>query len=310
MELAYSTKLGAAFNGKIEETTRSPEFIEYRHNVNLILTSPPFILNKKKKYGNLRGNEYIDWLSGLAILFKDYLTDDGSIVIELGNAWEPGRPVMSTLAIRALLAFLEEGDLQLCQQFVWNNIAKLPTPAQWVNVKRIRVKDSFTYIWWMSKTDFPKADNRKVLKEYSTSMKKLLERQSYNSGRRPSQHSIGETSFLTNNKGAIPSNVISSSNTLSNSIYQRFCKEQGLQPHPARMPSDIVEFFINFLTEPGDLVMDPFGGSNTTGAMAEKLGRRWISIEPVSEYIEGSKGRFIKEEDLGSKPHPRLSEQK
>ena len=46
------------------------------------------------------------------------------------------------------------------------------------------------------KTDYPKADNRKVLRPYSESMKSLLKRGSYNAGKRPSEHSIGEKSFL------------------------------------------------------------------------------------------------------------------
>ena len=58
------------------------------------------------------------------------------------------------------------------------------------------------------------------------------------------------------------------------------------------MPIEVPEFFINFLTEPRDLVLDPFAGSNTTGAAAERLRRRWVSIEPNDGYVEGSKGRF------------------
>lgn len=298
MKIAYKTNNGTFYYGKVEEALKSKKIEKYKGKINLILTSPPFPLNRKKKYGNLQGQEYIDWLSDLAILFKDYLAENGSIVIELGNSWEPYRPVMSTFSLKALLAFLEKGNYSLCQQFIWNNPAKLPSPIQWVNIERNRVKDSFTYIWWMSKMDFPKADNRKVLSEYSKSMKKLLNSGKYNAGLRPSEHDIGETSFLTNNEGAIPSNVITAANTQSGTDYQLYCVENNLDPHPARMPSAIPEFFINFLTDPGDLVLDPFGGSNTTGAVAEKLNRRWIAIEPSAEYIKGSIGRFSKENKL------------
>jgi site-specific DNA-methyltransferase (cytosine-N4-specific) len=124
-------------------------------------------------------------------------------------------------------------------------------------------------------------------------MKRLLALGRYNAGPRPSEHNIGPRSFLKNNKGAIPSNVISVSNTRPNSDYLRYCRQSGLQPHPARMPIQVAEFFISFLTEPGDLVLDPFAGSNTTGAAAEHLGRRWIAIEPSKEYVEGSRGRFL-----------------
>lgn len=298
MKIGYKTNKGIFYNGKVEEALASKKFDKYKGKVNLILTSPPFPLNRKKKYGNLQGQEYIDWLSNLAVLFKEYLTPDGSIVIELGNSWEPQRPIMSTFSLKALLAFLEKGGYSLCQQFIWNNPAKLPSPAQWVNVERNRVKDAFTHIWWMSKSDFPKADNRNVLTEYSASMKKLLKSGKYNSGTRPSEHNIGKTSFLTDNQGAIPSSVITAANTQSGTAYQIYCEENGLDSHPARMPNAIPEFFINFLTDPGDLVFDPFGGSNTTGAAAESLQRKWISIEPNEDYIKGSVGRFSKQNKL------------
>lgn len=289
---AYKTSRGVMYHGTAESISNSPEFDSYRGKVQLIFTSPPFPLNRKKKYGNLQGEAYVHWLASLAPVLCDFLKPDGSIVLEVGNAWEPGKPVMSPLAIRSLLAFLDAGGLNLCQQFVVHNPARLPSPAQWVNVERIRVKDSFTFVWWMSKTDRPKADNREVLKPYSPSMMRLLETKKYNAGARPSEHHIGAKSFLKDNKGAIPSNVLTLSNTASGDDYLKYCRDNNLKPHPARMPIGLPEFFIKFLTSPRNLVFDPFGGSNTTGAAAEQLKRRWISIEANESYIEASKGRF------------------
>lgn len=295
MKIAYKIKSGTFYHSSIEEFLKSPVAKKkYKGKINLIFTSPPFPLNRKKKYGNLQGQDYVDWLSDLSLLMKNLLAKNGSIVIEVGNSWEKGKPVMSTLALEALLKFLNKGKLHLCQQFVWYNTAKLPSPAQWVNIDRVRVKDSFTHIWWMSKTPNPKANNKNVLKEYSDSMKELLKRGSYNSGLRPSEHNISEKSFLKNNKGAIPSNVIIASNTSNNSSYQKYCKEKGIEPHPARMPIEIPEFFIKFLTKKGDLIFDPFCGSNTTGEAANSLDRRWIGVELNKKYIKGSVGRFPK----------------
>jgi len=265
--------------------------------VQLIFTSPPFPLNRKKRYGNEIGAEYIEWLADFAPIFREYLKDNGSIVMEVGNAWEPGNPVMSTLALEALLEFMRRGELHLCQQFICYNPARLPSPAQWVNVKRIRVKDAYTHVWWMSPTPNPMADNRRVLKEYSSSMQKLLKSQRYNAGTRPSQHTIGEKSFLKNHNGAIPPNVLTVSNTTSSDQYQIYCREKQLEFHPARMPMAIPEFFIKLLTVPRSLVLDPFAGSNTTGAAAERLKRRWISIEPNAGYLAGSRGRFAKSKE-------------
>jgi len=279
-------------HGLAEEVLSRPWAKRLRGNVHLVLTSPPFPLRRKKRYGNFQGQEYLDWLAGFAPMLSKMLTPDGSIVMEVGNVWEPGIPTMSTLSIEALLQFKQRADLHLCQEFIWNNPAKLPTPAQWVNVERIRVKDSFTRLWWMSPSPRPKASNRKVLVDYSSSMQDLLKAGKYNSGRRPSEHMIGSRSFLKDHGGAIPGSVLTLANTRSNDPYHAHCRERGLDPHPARMPIRLCEFFIKMLTDEGDISLDPFGGSNATGAAAEGLGRQWLSIEADRDYIEGAKGRF------------------
>jgi DNA modification methylase len=320
-EPVYRTGKGRLFCGDSSAVLSKKAMGIYNKKAQLIFTSPPFPLNTKKRYGNLQGEEYIEWFSDFAPLLKKFLKPDGSIVVEIGNCWERGRPVMSTVVLRALLRFLERGGLKLCQEFVWYNPARLPSPVQWVNVERIRVKDAFTRIWWMSPSDRPKADNRRVLREYSESMKRLIASGKYNAGARPSQHNIGKHSFKQDNKGAIPPNVIAGenassitallngdlqyqqadlgletflkgSNTRSQENYLEFCRARGLQLHPARMPYELVEFFIRFLTTENDLVLDPFGGSNTTGSIAESLGRKWISVEANWNYATSSIGRF------------------
>lgn len=290
---AYSTDLGTMFIGTAEQAFKSSRFEKYLSSAQLIFTSPPFPLNRRKAYGNLTGEAYVDWLASFARQFKRYLREDGSIVIEIGNAWEQGHPTMSTLALESLLRFRKDGDLFLCQQFVCANPARLPSPAQWVNVDRTRLKDAFTNVWWMSPMARPKADNRRVLSPYSQAMRKLLKTQRYNAGKRPSEHSIGSDSFLQDNGGAIPSNVITLSNTSASDPYLQYCRDNDIELHPARMPIGLANFFIQFLTEPGDLVIDPFAGSNVTGAAAESLGRRWLSVEPIETYAQASESRFI-----------------
>jgi len=305
LEPVYSTKLGAVYFGDSAAVLQQKAMAKYHGKAQLVLTSPPFPLNEKKRYGNLTGQRYLDWFAEFAPLLTKFLTADGSIVVEIGNAWEPKHPVMSTIVLKALLGFLEKGGLKLCQEFVWYNPARLPSPVQWVNVERIRVKDAFTRIWWMSTTERPKADNRKVLRSYSKSMEKLLKRQTYNAGHRPSQHKIGTKSFLKNNAGAIPPNVLNAddapsissllkgTNTRSVEPYQVFCRDNEIQLHPARMPADVAEFFVRFLTDEGNLVLDPFSGSNTTGATAEQLGRKWLSIDADWNYATSSVSRFM-----------------
>jgi site-specific DNA-methyltransferase (cytosine-N4-specific) len=311
VHILHETTLGKYYTGKSEDILTS-DLTELKSKVQLILTSPPFPLNKKKRYGNLQGEEYKNWFINFADIFSNLLTDDGSIVIELGNSWEPGRPIQSLLRLESLLGFVNnrKANLKLCQEFVCYNPSRLPSPAHWVTINRIRTIDSFTHIWWMSKSDYPKANNKKVLRPYSKSMKMLLKKQKYNKGVRPSEHNISEKGFLKNNKGSImhnlieleqidddrdlrlPKNVFSISNTKSNDFFLRKCREKDIRPHPARMPLELANFFIEFLTDPGDIVLDPFAGSNTTGFCAEKLSRNWISIEAKEDYGEQSIIRF------------------
>lgn len=196
---------------------------------------------------------------------KPLLTDTGSIVIEIGNAWNPAEPTYSTLPIETLLAFKKQCDLYLCQEFIYYNPARLPGPIEWVNKQRIRVKDSFTHIWWLASTPYPYSSNQEVLEAYSKQMKKLIKSGKFNSGLRPSEHIISDSAFSVDNGGAIPSNVIIAANTVSSDVYIRKCRERGLDIHPARMAPAIPEFFIKFLTKPDDIVFDCFSGSNTTG---------------------------------------------
>ncbi len=310
----YETALGRMYTGLAEEVLARPALKPWLGQVQLLFTSPPFPLQREKKYGNLQGEAFAGWLAGFAKQFSESLTPDGSIVIELGNGWNAGTPTMSTTSLKALLAFQEAAGLHLCQEFICYNPARLPTPAEWVTVRRVRVKDSFTRVWWMSPTPHPKADNRKVLTDYSPSMRKLLERGTYNGGKRPSGHHIGPKSFLTNNGGAIPPNVLVPpgsdapfeplavlpiSNTASRNAYHRACRAKDREAHPAVMPEALVEFFVQFLTDPGDLVLDPFAGSNTTGSVAEKLGRRWLAIEANPAYADASRVRF-ESNDIGT----------
>jgi DNA modification methylase len=312
---AYKTKRGRMLVGRIENVLGSRAAAPLRGKVNLIFTSPPFPLVRKKRYGNETGQEYIRWLEKLAPGLCELLADDGSIVMEIGNSWEPGIPVMSTLGLEALLAFKKAGGLHLSQHVICHNPARLPSPAQWVNVARERLKDSFTHVWWMSKAEHPKADNRSVLLPYSADMKALLKTQKYNAGVRPSGHVISKKGFLKNHGGAIAPNVISVadgaatlpeallkfSGTSSDNSYRNYCDSHGLETHPARMQMGLAAFFIQFLTKHGDLVFDPFGGSNTSGYAAESLNRRWISVEASEVYARGSKGRFASEAAAGRK---------
>lgn len=258
----------------------------------LLLTSPPYPLKKKKKYGNLEGEEYLQWIGEVFSSAVSLLGPDGSMVVEIGNAWEAGRPTMSVLPLRALMNIADQTGFAICQQFICHNPARLPGPAQWVTIERRRVKDDYTHVWWFGRHPNVRADNRRVAKPYSEGMERLLRTKKYNSGKRPSGWAMNGTSFLRDNGGAIPGSVLSFPNTHSDPKYRDWCQRIGVEQHPARMPKALARFFVEFLTEPGDLVIDIFSGSNVVGAVAEETDRRWIAVEREPTYLLSSLGRF------------------
>ena len=259
--------------------------------VDLIVTSPPFGLVRKKEYGNADADEYLEWFRPFAEQFSRVLKPQGSLVIDIGGSWNPGIPTKSLYQYELLLSLCKEFDFHLAQEFFWWNPSRLPTPAEWVNIRRIRVKDAVNNIFWLSRSPWPKASNRRVLTPYSKSMRNLLET-GYRAKRRPSGHDISE-GFSTDNGAAIPPNLIAAANTESNSQYLRYCDENDLPVHPARFPTIIPEYFVRFLTDPDDLIVDPFAGSCATGEVAERLGRRWICGEIEEQYLLGAQGRFL-----------------
>jgi len=263
------------------------------------MTSPPFALQRRKQYGNVDADDYIRWFHDFAQEFYRVLKADGSLVIDLGGSWVRGAPVRALYHFELVIDLCKQLDpaggknFFLAEEFFWYNPAKLPTPAEWVTVRRIRVKDAVNTVWWLSKTPHPKANNRHVLKTYSASMR-LLMRDGYKPKLRPSGHDIS-AKFGKDNGGAIPPNLLQIANTDSNSRYQRLVRAAGLPVHPARFPSQLPAFFIRFLTDSNDLVVDPFSSSNMTGAVSEKLGRSWVGFELVEDYLKGSKLRFTPE---------------
>jgi site-specific DNA-methyltransferase (cytosine-N4-specific) len=289
-EPSYFTALGSAFQG---DSRRLIAEIE-DESVNLIFTSPPFALQRQKEYGNCDEHEYVDWLMEFARLLKPKLREDGSFVLDLGGAYQKGAPSRSLYPFRVLTRFCDELGFILAEEFYWFNPSKLPSPIEWVNKRKIRAKDSVNTLWWFSKTPWPKADVTKVLAPYSERMKKLIADPGafYTPKKRPSGHDIG-AAFGKDNGGAIPSNLLQIPNSESNGQYVAGCNAIGVKQHPARFPEKLPEFFIRMLTNPGDLVVDIFAGSNTTGAVAEREGRRWLAFELDADYVAASAFRFI-----------------
>jgi site-specific DNA-methyltransferase (cytosine-N4-specific) len=286
----YHTARGQAYVGdSLDLLAELPDA-----SIDLVMTSPPFALRRQKTYGNVEEAKYVQWIKPFGQEIFRVLKESGSFVLDLGGAYRSCIPSRSLYNFRVLLAFCDEIGFHLAEDFYWFNPAKLPSPIEWVNKRKIRAKDSVNTVWWFSKSDFPKADVRKVLVPYSDRMKKLIEDpvSFYTPKKRPSGHDIS-AGFGKDNGGAIPSNLLSISNTDSNSSYLRLCKELELERHPARFPSELPAFFIKMLTDEEDIILDIFGGSNTTGFAAEALKRKWLTFEQNREYLASSVLRFL-----------------
>ena len=301
----FSSRLGAAYFGdSLEMLQALPS-----SSVNLVVTSPPYALHFKKAYGNEHKDRYVNWFLPFAKEIQRVLTDDGSFVLNIGGSYNKGTPTRSVYHFKLLIALVEEIGLHLAQECFWYNPAKMPVPAEWVTVRRIRVRDSVEYVWWLSKTPYPKASNLNVLKEYSEDMIRL-NRNGVRGTTRPSGHVIRESFDKIDAGGSIPPNVTEADfdvpesmmkmgNNAANDIYTKRCKEAGIKIHPARFPALLPKFFVKLLTDPNDLVLDPFAGSLTAGAVAEQLDRRWIAGEAVEDYLKAGTFRF---EDFAQNP--------
>lgn len=297
---AYRTGLGAAYIGDSLEAMRSMP----TGSVDLVVTSPPYALHFKKAYGNVAASEYVAWFLPFAAEIKRILKDDGSFVLNIAGSWNPGHPTRSISQYKLLIALVEEIGLHLAQEAYWYNPAKMPVPAEWVTVRRIRVKDAVEHVWWFGKTEWPKANNRTVLKPYSKDMLRLNAK-GLKATQRPGGYAINEGFSKVESGGSIPANVIQEpvadglpddflvfGNNSANDKYTKRCKEAALTIHPARFPAALPEFFIKLVSVEGDIVLDPFAGSNTTGAVCEKLSRRWLAFDQIEEYVTGGKFRF------------------
>ena len=225
----FTTEHGVALYGHAEDAVGHID----DNSVQLILTSPPYPLIREKEYGNLQADEYIDWFLGLAKDWPRKLTSTGSIVLNLADVWERGRPSLSLYQERLLLRLVDDLGLRLCARYAWLNPSKMPAPAEWVTVRKVRVKPSLEQIYWLSPHDNPYADNRQVLRPYSDAMKARLAAGGEKRANRPSGYQLAEGAFSTDNGGSIPDNLIVAAGTNRIPTYIRACRTR-YSVHPAR----------------------------------------------------------------------------
>lgn len=290
--LAFSTDLGCALWANAEDV-----FTGLGEQITLAFTSPPYPLAKQRAYGNADQAGYIAWLLPILEPIVAHLRPGGSVVLNLGNdIFEPGSPARSLYLERLTLALHDELGLHLMERFVWHNPTKPPGPVQWASVKRVHHNTAYEHVLWF--TNDPAlvvADNRRCLREHTEQHRRLMD-----SGgvKRYAQYAGGaytvrEGSFGAHTEGAIARNVLTIPHRdPDQSPARAFAAEHGLPTHPALMPSKLAEHFVRFLSEVGDLIVDPFGGWATTGRGAELNNRRWLVTERCREYLMAAAQRF------------------
>jgi DNA modification methylase len=237
-------------------------------SVDLILASPPFGEVKPQENEATSSQRYLRWFEPLAREMQRALRPSGSLVLELGGQWLPRQATRSLYQFEVLLLLCRELGFHLAQEFYAISPGKTEQP-QWAADSRLRVRDAVNCLWWLSKSPHPKARGRRVADSAIAT----------------------QADRLVDGLEDEPVNVLALPHS-KDAAYLRYCRKHGLQPQPNRFPPALPEFFIRMLTDPNDLVVDPFAGSCVTGAVAEKLGRRWLCIELEEQYLRGAVGRF------------------
>src|SRR5438132_218151 len=199
----YSTNLGDAYLAESLAVLKAmPEA-----SINAVITSPPYALHFRKEYGNVEKQDYVEWFLPFASEIFRVLCDDGSFVLNIGGSYNEGSPTRSLYHFKLLIQLVERLGFYLAQECFWYNPAKMPMPAEWVTVRRVRVKDSVEHVWWLSKTPWPKANNRAVLRPYSKDMERL-NRRGVRRTTRPSGHNIKPSFGKVDSGGSIPPNIV------------------------------------------------------------------------------------------------------
>jgi DNA modification methylase len=237
-------------------------------SVDLVIASPPFNEVEAGESERASSQRYLHWFQPLAAEMHRALKPSGSLVIELGGVWLPRHATRSLYQFELLILLCRELGFHLAQEFYAVSPGKAAQP-QWMADSGLRVRDAVNCLWWLSKTPRPKARGRRVADSAIAT----------------------DADSIIDGVAAEPVNVLTLPR-FKDSAYLRYCRQQGLEPQPNRFPPALPEFLIRLLTDPGDLVVDPFAGSCVTGAVAEQLGRRWLCIELSEEYLRGAVGRF------------------
>lgn len=289
--LAYSTRLGLALWSDCAMLQRVDEPIA------LCVTSPPYPLRQPRAYGNPTAQDFSDFITVALEPVVRTLLPGGSIALNLSNdIFEPGSPARSLYLERLTISLHERLGLQLMDRLVWHNPSKPPGPMQWASRTRQQLNVGYEPVLWF--TNDPKAcfaDNRRVLQPHSERHARFVAMGGHQHDRSHSDGAYRKRpgAYGKPTAGKIPKNVLSFAHQSQEAMNSRQkVRAASLPVHGAPFPLGLAKFLVQFLSRPGDLVLDIFSGWNTTGLACELTGRRWLAFEKHAQYAAGGSFRF------------------
>jgi site-specific DNA-methyltransferase (cytosine-N4-specific) len=292
--LGFSTDLGVALWSSAEDA--------FAHRLDvpifLALTSPPYPLAKHRAYSNPTPQQYVDFICGLVEPIVKSLARGGSLVLNVTqDVFESGSPARSTYLERMVIALCDRLGLSLMDRLVWSNPSKPPGPVRWSSIERVQLNVGWEpVLWFTNDPSVVNSNNRNVLLQHTERHQALMRNGGEQRDRRFSDGAYNlraGASFSNETAGRIPRNVLSFGHACAGQqAYKRAARALGLPVHGAPMPESLARFLVQFLTEPGQLVVDFCAGSQTVPAVCEELGRPWLSTELMGEYIRGGAERF------------------
>jgi site-specific DNA-methyltransferase (cytosine-N4-specific) len=293
--IAMSTNLGIMICSKSEDVFKSGMIEDEIH---LVLSSPPYILQKPRDYGGLtQAKEWVDFIMSVIEPIMPRLAKGASIALNVGqDSFHKGMPARQTHIERLIIA-MEDSRLWLVDRLIWGS-NKAPTPYAWTSLNRFMLKSSYEFV--LHFTNDPLSlltNNQRVLEPHTETHKKFIlsggtKRAASNSNGSHIKN-VGDYSGGDIEKGKIASNYMYFGNKcVRNEMVNRYAKENNFPVHGAKMPYRLASFLVRYMSRPGDMVADIFGGTGTVASACEENDRRWISIEMVMEYIKSSFIRF------------------
>lgn len=244
-------------------------------SVDLIFTSPPYADQRKRNYGGIHPDDYVEWFLPRAAVLKDVLKPSGSFVLNIKEKAINGE--RHSYVMELILALRKQG-WRLVDEYIWHK--KNCYPGKWPN----RFRDAWERLLHFTISRDFKMRQEAVMVPMGDWKESRLRNLSDNDRTRfDSRHGNGFGKRVANWKErefAYPTNVL------------HMATECGYQGHPATFPLTLPDWFIRLFTDSGDWVLDPFAGSGTTLISAHALGRNSIGIDIAPEYCEMMRERI------------------